>query len=279
MGTPLLRGRAIDEHDTANSQHVAIVNETFVRKYFPKQDPLGKTFGVGDATHSHDFEIVGVVADAKYQDARSPAYATFFLPYFQMVKYAEPSDVHDMIRSNFIGAVELHVAGDPGGMQSAVRETLASIDPNLVPLKILSLAEQVGGNFNQERLVERLTALYGLLALILASIGLYGVIAYMVVRRTNELGLRMALGAQPWDIFRVVIREGAVLALVGIGIGLGLAFGLARMMASMLYGVAATDPWIFAGAAALLATTGLAACYIPARRAMRVDPMVALRYE
>ena len=238
----LLRGRLIDEHDTAKSRFVAVVNATFAREFFPKQDPLGKTFGIlGDASHSHDFEIVGVVEDAKYQDARQPAYATSFVLFFQDPMYQDASTTRDMTSFDFINYIELNVAGDPNRMQSAVRETLANIDRNLVPLRILSLADQVSLNFNEEHLVERLTVFYGLLALVLATIGLYGVIAYMVVRRTNEMGVRMALGAQPWDIFRAVMREGGLLTLIGIAIGLGTALSLARLMSTLLYGVALTD--------------------------------------
>jgi predicted permease len=279
IGTHVLRGRAIDERDTANLQHVAVVNQTFAREFFPHEDALGKTFGIGDATHSHDFQIVGIVEDAKYQDPRVPAYATFFLPYFQSGAEKGQEQIQENIRSNYIGDIELRVAGDPQKMESAARETLAAIDPNLVPTQVLTLGEQVSRNFNEERLVGQLTALYGALALILASIGLYGVIAFLVVRRTREIGLRMALGAQPRDIFRVIIREGAMLALAGVGIGLALAFGLARLMSSLLFGVSAADPWIFAGAAITLAAAALVACYVPARRAMKLDPMVALRYE
>jgi len=280
VGTRLLRGRLIDEHDTANSRFVAVVNETFAREFFPKQDPLGKTFGIlGDASHSHDFEIVGLVEDAKYQDARQPAYATYFVPFFQDPIYKDAPTTKDMTSFDFINDIELDVAGDPNRMQAAVQETLANIDPNLAPSKILSLADQVSLNFNEEHLVERLAVFYGLLALGLATIGLYGVIAYMVVRRTNEMGVRMALGAQPWDIFRAVMREGGLLTLIGIAIGFGAALSLARLMSALLYGVALTDVWIFAAAAAILAAAGFAASYVPARRAMRLDPMVALRHE
>ena len=280
VGTRLLRGRLINEHDTANSRFVAVVNETLARKFLPKQDPLGKTFGIlGDASHSHDFEIVGVVEDAKYQNARKPADATYFVPFFQDPVYKDASTTKNMASSDFINDIELNVAGDPNRMQSSAREVLANIDPDLVPLKILSLADQVSLNFNEEHLVERLTVFYGLLAMALATIGLYGVIAYMVVRRTNEMGVRMALGAQPWNIFRAVMREGGLLTLIGIAIGLGAGLSLVRLMRTLLYGVALTDAWIFAAAAAILAAAGFAASYVPARRAMRVDPMVALRYE
>lgn len=280
VGTRLIRGRLIDEHDTANSPFVAVVNETFARVFFPKQDALGKTFGIhGDASHSRDFEIVGIVEDAKYQNARRAAYATYFVPFFQDPIYKDTSTTRDIASFDFIRDIELHVAGDPDRMQSTVRDILANIDPNLVPTKMLSLADQVSLNFNEEHLVARLTVFYGLLALVLATVGLYGVIAYMVVRRTKEMGVRMTLGAQPWNIFSAVMREGGLLTLIGIAVGVGAALGLAKLMSALLYGVSLTDVWILAAAAAVLIGAALVACYLPARRAMRVDPIVALRNE
>jgi predicted permease len=278
LGTHVLRGRAIDEQDTATSQPVAVVSETFARDFFPHQDALGKTFGIGGAARSHDFQIVGVVEDAKYQDARAPANAMFFLPYFQPLHF-QGQEVVNEVRSNYISDIELRVAGAPEKMQPAVRQTLAGINPDLVPLEILPLGEIVSSNFDEERLVGELTALYGLLALVLASVGMYGVISYLVVRRTHEIGIRMALGAHPPDIFRVVLREGASLAFAGIILGVGFALAFARVMTSLLYGMSAADPLILVAAGAVLAASALAACYIPARRAMKVDPMIALRYE
>ena len=278
LGTHVLRGRAIGEQDTATSPPVAVISETFARDFFPHQDALGNTFGIGGAARSHDFQIVGIVEDAKYQDARSPADPMFFVPYFQPLHFQGQEAVNE-VRSNYISDIELHVAGQPEKMQAAVREALAGINPDLVPSRILPLSDIVSFNFGEERLVGELTALYGALALVLASVGMYGVISYLVVRRTHEIGIRLALGAHPPDIFRVVLREGASLAFAGIILGVGFALAFARVMSSLLYGVSAADPLILMAAAAVLAVSALAACYIPARRAMRVDPMVALRYE
>ena len=177
IGTRLLRGRAIEQRDTPSAQHVAVINETFARRYFPNEDPIGQHFGMYDASHSGDYEIVGIVEDAKYQDTRGPAYATFFLPLLQT-----PSGES---LNGWVGAIELHVAGKPENLEPAVRKAVAEVDPNLTVLNVMSFGEQVARNFNQERLIARLTELFGALGLMLACVGLYGVTAYMVARRTN----------------------------------------------------------------------------------------------
>jgi predicted permease len=276
IGTRLLRGRVIGAEDTPNSRQVAVINETFVRKFFPKEDPIGKHFGMSGASHSGDFEIVGIVEDAKYQDARVPAYTTFFLPFLQMAK--DPKQTY-LIPSHYLGDIELRVANSSHSYEGAVRRTLADIDPNLTVLDVVSLPEQISRNFNQERLIARLTQLFGLLALTLACVGLYGVIAYSVARRTNEIGIRMALGAMPRDVLRMILGQGMRLTAVGVGIGLVGGFALTRYLASMLYGVRPLDPLAFLAGAVALAAAALLAAYVPARRAAKMDPMVALRYE
>lgn len=271
IGTRLLRGRVIDERDTPAAPHVAVINETFARRYFPKQDPIGQHFGFGDASHSGDFEIVGIVEDAKYQDTRGPAYATFFLPLLQ------PQSGKTV--SGWVGAIEFHVAGKPEALEPSLRKTLAAIDPNLTVLRMRTLAEQVSEKFNQERLIARLTELFGLLALILACVGLYGVTAYSVARRTNEFGIRMALGADRASILRLVLRGAFSQVALGLSIGIPLALVGGRLLATELYGVKSYDPLVLTLAAVILAVCALAAGFIPARRATTVDPMVALRCE
>jgi predicted permease len=276
IGTRLLRGRVIGDDDTPTSRQVAVINETFAHKFFPKEDPMGKHFGFGDASHSNDFEIVGIVEDTKYQDARAPAYETFFLPFLQMTKDPKLSF---MIGSHYIQDIELCVAGKPENLEAAVRRTLAEVDPNLTVLDIMSLSEQLERNINQDRLIARLTGLFGLLALILACVGLYGVTAYSVARRTGEIGIRMALGADRGSVIGMVLRGALVQLGLGLAVGIPVALAGGRLLANQLYGVKSHDPVILGLVTVLLAACALLAGFIPARRAASIDPMQALRTE
>jgi predicted permease len=271
IGTRLLEGRVIDERDTPGAPHVAVINETFARRFFPNENPIGQHFGMGDASHSGDYEVVGVVEDAKYQDTRGPAYATFFLPLLQV----PPGES----LNGWVRAIELHVAGKPENLEPAVRKAIANVAPHLIVLNLMSFGEQVARNFNQERLIARLTELFGALALILACVGLYGVTAYGVARRTNEIGIRMALGADRRNVLGLVLR--AAIFQLGLGLAIGIPAALAggNLLASQLYGIKSYDPVILGVAAVVLAGCAIVAAYIPARRATRVDPLVALRYE
>ena len=195
IGTRILRGRGIEEQDTPKSRPVAVINETFAKRYFRNdEDPIGKRVGMGGPERGKDYEIVGIAEGAKYQDAYGPAYPTTFVALLQNIPYKEASDTSMQTRSNHMNDIELWIQGQPTNLEATIRETLAKADPNLIVLKVESLAEQVSENFNQERLVARLTGLFGLLALVLACVGLYGVTAYGVAQRKGEIGIRMAMG-------------------------------------------------------------------------------------
>jgi predicted permease len=275
IGTRLLRGRVIGDQDTPTSRAVAVVSEAFAEKYFPKEDPIGKHFGLEKASNAGNYEIVGVVADAKYQDARDPVHPFFFLPFLQSPQGEPPF----IVGSQYVRAIELRVAGKPENLEAAVRRTLADINPDLTVLDVMTLDEQVSRNFNQERLVSRLTGLFGLLALVLACVGLYGVTAFSVARRTNEIGIRMALGADRKTVLGLVMRGALVQVAIGLVMGILLALAGGKLVASQLYGVKSYDPAIVALAAVILTVCTLAAGFVPAHRATQVDPMEALRYE
>ena len=275
MHIPFVAGRGFNSSDyalAANKSAIAtvptpvIVDQAFVAKYLGNEKPLGKRFGesAGDAnaTPSPGFEIVGVVRDTKYNDLRR-----------------EISPMMYVAQSGFGAAFEVRTAGDPQALLSVIRGVVAQIDPNLPLRDVTTESQQIDRLLFQERLVARLSGFFGLLALLLASIGLYGLLAYEVARRGREIGIRMALGAQGSDVWRLVLKQGLSLALVGSLVGVAVALGVARYLKSMLYDVHVYDPLTIIVVAALLLLVALAACFIPARRATKVDPMVALRYE
>jgi predicted permease len=274
IGTRLLRGRTIGDRDTPSSPPVTVVNEAFARKFFPKQNPIGQHFGMGDPKYAGEMEIVGIVQDAKYQDARQPAYPTFFMPFLQLPKDPKLSF---FVGAAYIGDIELHVAGRPQNIEQTVRRTLANINPNLTILDMLSLSEQLDLNFNQDKLIARLTELFGLLALALACVGLYGVMSYSVAQRTSEIGIRMALGADQPKIVWLVLSSALIQLGVGIAVGIPIALAGGRVLSTELYGVKSYNPVILALAAAVLTACALLAGLIPARRAASVDPVQALR--
>ncbi len=243
-----------------------IVNQAFVEKYLGKENPLGKQFGQAPATPDEPanagFEIIGVVRDAKYNDLRREIHAMMYMP------------------QRFGGATfELRTAAEPQAILPAVREVVAQVSTNLPLYDVKTESEQIDRLLFQERLVARLSGFFALLALVLACVGLYGLLSYEVSRRTREIGIRMALGAHQGNVMKLVLRQGIVLAIVGAVVGIGVALSVTRYLASMLYNVRASDPTTLTGVAILLVLVALAACYIPARRAMRVDPIVALRHE
>lgn len=279
LGTRLLRGRTIGEDDTPTSTKVAVVNERFAKKFFKNEDPIGKHFGLDRNGHEADFEIVGIVEDTKYQDTHEPAYATFFLPYLQHVQYSDPADIGGEETSQAIETIELHVSGAPQNLESTVRQELAQIDPDMTVQKVITFNEQVGVALNQERLLARLTTLFGLLALALASIGLYGVTAYTVEQRTREIGIRVAVGATRANVVRLVLSGAFRQVALGLAIGIPLALLAGWLVSSQLFEVKGHDPMALGLAAVLLAACALIAGLIPAKRAASIEPMQALRTE
>jgi macrolide transport system ATP-binding/permease protein len=271
IGTRLLEGRLIDERDGPGAPRVAVVNDAFARRYFPKENAIGHSFGMSDLGHSGDYEIVGIVENAKYQDTRGPAYPTFFLPLLQ-VRTGEPL-------RGWVSSIELQVAGRPENLEPAVHRAIAEVDPNLTVLRMVSFDEQVARNFNQERLIARLAELFGVLALILACVGLYSVTAYAVARRTSEIGIRIAVGAGRTSILTWVMRSAMSQVIWGLAIGIPVTLAGGRLLADQLYGVRNYDPSVIGLAAAVLIACALVAAAVPARRASGVDPLAALRYE
>lgn len=277
IGQRLVRGRAIDERDVPGAQRVVVVNETFAKRFFGDADPIGRHLGQGGPNRATDWEIVGIVADAKYVRAAEEAWPTYFLPLLQTVAYDSPGGSPGQTRSLYIRDILLHVSGRPASLESDVRRTLAGIDPDLTVLGMVSFDEQVGRNFNQQRLLARLTGLYGQLALLLAAVGLYGVTAHHVARRRGEIGIRMALGADRRQVLTMVIRRALVQTALGLAIGLPLALVAARGLSTQLYGITAHDPLVVNGAVLALAVSAVVAALVPARRAAATDPMRALK--
>src|SRR6185312_16923436 len=221
VGQHIVRGRGFTEQDTPTSQLVVVVNEAFVNKFFPKQDPIGQHFGTFDLKYSGDFEIVGVVSDAKYVAPREPVRPMFFRALNQReTAFTEPPAITGETRSLFIDSITVLYQGNPQELESFARRTLAKINPDLTMINFHSLDYQVADNFNEERLIARLTMLFGLVALALASVGLYGLTAYSVTRRTGEIGVRMAMGATRGNVLGMIMRSAM------LQIGLGLAIGI-----------------------------------------------------
>ena len=279
LGIPVLRGRAIDEHDTATSRKVAVVNEAFVKKVFPNEDPMGRHFGKFNPDHAADYEIVGVVADAKFHDLSRPVRPMFYVPFAQTVQYKSASNQSVEDRSMFAHQIALYVEGNPAHLEEQVMNSLASINPNLALLRFRTYNEQVSGNLNQQRLISDLTGVFSLLALLLASVGLYGVTAYRVARRTSEIGIRMAIGATPGNIIVMVLRTAFSQVGLGLLIGIPLAIGAGRLLGSKLFGIHSYDPRVLGTAAVLLGLAAFVASVVPARSAAAIEPMRALRIE
>jgi predicted permease len=264
MGIPVLRGREFNAHDRTGSPAVVIINETLARRLWSGEDPIGQRISFNSPKGPYS-EIVGVAKDGKYST---------------LGERARPF-IYQHALQNYSAKMTLvaRTAATPIAMVDAVRSAVRSIEPNLPIADMRTLAEQVSLSLLPARLAAGLLGVFGLLALMLATVGIYGVVSYSVTNRTREIGIRVALGAQSGDVLRLVLREGMVIVITGIALGLGLALGATRVISSFLYGVSATDPITYLIIPVVLAGVALAACFVPARRATKVDPMVALRYE
>jgi predicted permease len=280
MGTKIIAGRGITEQDTPSTRAVAVVNQTFARHFFKNGDAIGQHFGDLDQKYAGNFEIVGVTEDTQYWNPDSKIHPMFFLAAPQWAKYDDPEEVMEENVSHLeMGAVEIQTAGYVPGLEAQVRRALNQINPNLTMIQFESFGEQVKEQFLQQDILVQLTAVFGLLALTLAAIGLYGVTAYSVAQRTSEIGIRMALGADRKGILQMVLRSAFLQAGIGLAIGLPAAIFGGRFMASLLYNVRTWDPMVLVTTTVILAIAAFLAAVIPAQRAASVEPMTALRVE
>jgi predicted permease len=264
MEIPLLGGRGITDRDTETAPRVAVINEAAAKKYFPNENPVGQRFG-NNPEGTSQVEIVGVVRDAKYDSVREAAPPTMYIPHLQ----SRPGG----------SMIAVRTAAEPAVVTGAVREAVRQVDPNLPMMDVSTQIEQVERRFAQEKMFAQAYTLFGGLAVVLAAIGLFGVMSYSVARRTNEIGIRMALGARREDVVRLVMWESMILVAAGVVVGAAAALGLGRFVATLLYGLAATDVLTIAAAIAIMLAVSALAGLLPARHASRVDPMVALRYD
>jgi predicted permease len=266
FGIPIVAGRGFDASDTQTSRKVAVVNESAQKAFYPDVNPIGRTFETG-GHHPVTIQIVGVCGDAKYYRIRKDVEPTYYTPYLQ-----QDDGMHE---ATFAISTKL----DGQGLLPLLRDAMRQIDPNLPMLDVRTQDEQVAASVRQERIFATLTSAFGVLALVLACVGIYSIMAYSVANRRNEIGIRLALGAQPGQVRGMILRESTLLAAAGVAVGLVAALGLTRLVKSMLYGIEPWDPSTLAGGVALLLAVALAASWIPARRAAGVQPMEALRHE
>jgi predicted permease len=266
LNIPVLVGRGFTPRDVTGAPLVAVINETAAKKFFPGGSPIGRRFGTSPE-ESGKLEVVGVLRDIRYNSVRDPAPPTMYVPYLQSSR----------LRNGAV--IEVRTAGDPLAMMGAIREAVRQVDPDLPLLDMTTQLEQVERRFLQEKVFAQAYALFGGMALLIAAVGLFGLMSYSVARRTNEIGIRMALGAQGADVLRLVMRESMVLVAAGVAIGLIVAVAASRVVATLLFGLAPTDAVTMAVAMIVMMAVSAFAGYLPARRASRVDPIVALHYE
>jgi predicted permease len=279
LGIKIVQGRSFNEQDSPSAQRVAVVNRTFAKHFFKDDNPLGKHFGDLGMKYAGQFEIVGVTEDTQYREPTHKIPAMFFLPGSQGVVYDDPRFVTFEDRSHYLNAIELKTAGKLPGLEPAVRRALAEVNPDLAVIDFTTFGAQVDNNFSQQAMIVKLTSLFGFLALILASIGLYGVTAYSVERRTNEIGIRMALGADRAHVLALVLRGALVQMAIALVIGIPITIAAGRAMAAQLFGVKPYDPHILLLTTVVLVIAAFLAAVIPARRAATLDPIRALRVD
>jgi predicted permease len=277
IGQPLVRGRGILLSDREDTQHVAVVNQAFVRRYFPDGDAIGRHFGFNLPANSDSFEIVGVARDAKYADPALPPEPMVFGALSQSILYADSALKENEKWSHFINGAQLWIDGDMGRLEPQIRKVFAEVDPNLAIMNMHPLQQQIDVHYEQQRTVAELSTLFGGLAILLASIGLYGVMAYAVARRTIEIGVRMAIGATRVNVILLVLRSALAQVIVGLALGLALSFVAGRMLHASLYQVGEVDLGALVIATAVLLLSALIASFIPAQRAASVEPVTALR--
>ncbi|MBS1803729.1 MAG: ABC transporter permease [Acidobacteria bacterium] len=281
IGAKMVMGRALNEDDTAATRTVAVVNEAFAKRFLKDKNPIGQHFGFGRIKYASTFEIVGVVKDIRYMtyDYKEPVRPMAWVSELQIPHYDEAEITEGQKHSLFLYNIVIWAPGDPPGMEEKVRKAISSVDPNLVLYGVDPYKEVVSADFQQENMIATLTSLFGLLGLVLAAVGLYGVMAYTVEQRTNEIGLRMALGADRRDVVSMVLRGAFWQIGIGLGIGIPLAIVAGKLMKDQLFGVQPWNPVMLLSAAGLLAAAAMMASLVPVRRAVGVEPMVALRIE
>jgi predicted permease len=282
FGMTMLRGRAFTNADNETASPVGIVNQAFVKRFFKDgEDPLNQHFGLDLPEYASTFRIVGVVRDAKFAGfaLSRPARPMFFVPLAQNVDYKDALMPRVESSSHFVSGIMLKTSLHPGALEPVLKQSLAEVDPNLTLISVRTVQEQVSLSFAQQRAVASLAGLFGIVALLLAAVGLYGVTAYSVAQRTNEMGVRMALGANRANVVRLVLRGASFRVLLGLIFGVPLAIGAGCLISAQLYGVSSWDPLALTVAAGTLAICAFFAALIPARRAGSISPMDALRVD